>query len=177
MLARLSFILLIFMPFELHAQASKHLSDHKDWSAFVHGEGGSKVCFVQSKAGGWKPKGIRRGDPFLQVAHYPAEKVFGEVSFNVGYPLKAKSRPRADVEVRGKRHRFTFYVEDTGDRSSAWVDENKKRTRNGEMVKAMKAGRRLAFTATSARGTVVTDSYSLTGFSAAYKAIDRACRP
>ena len=41
----------------------------------------------------------------------------------------------------------------------------------------MKAGRTLAFTATSSRGTVVTDSYSLSGFSAAYKAIDGACRP
>ena len=39
----------------------------------------------------------------------------------------------------------------------------------------MKRGRKMVVKGKSSRGTATTDTYSLTGFSAAYKAIGEAC--
>ncbi|MFO1113388.1 MAG: invasion associated locus B family protein [Rhodospirillales bacterium] len=43
------------------------------------------------------------------------------------------------------------------------------------IVAAMKAGQKMTVRGTSARGTITTDTYSLSGFSAALAAIDKAC--
>ena len=43
------------------------------------------------------------------------------------------------------------------------------------IVAAMKAGQKMTVRGTSRRGTVTTDTYSLSGFSAALAAIDKAC--
>ncbi|MFO1120388.1 MAG: invasion associated locus B family protein [Rhodospirillales bacterium] len=43
------------------------------------------------------------------------------------------------------------------------------------IVAAMKAGKAMIVRGTSARGTLTTDTYSLSGFSAALAAIDKAC--
>jgi hypothetical protein len=43
------------------------------------------------------------------------------------------------------------------------------------MVAAMRRGNSLVVEGTSARGTVTTDRYSLSGFTAAHNAISRAC--
>ena len=44
------------------------------------------------------------------------------------------------------------------------------------IVAAMKAGRQMIVRGTSTRGTLTTDTYSLSGFSAALAAIDKACK-
>ena len=43
------------------------------------------------------------------------------------------------------------------------------------LVKAMRAGSKMVVKGTSSRGTLTTDSYSLSGFSAALKSINKAC--
>ena len=44
------------------------------------------------------------------------------------------------------------------------------------MVKAMIRGNTMVIRGTSNRGTVTTDTYSLSGFTAAHNAINKACR-
>ena len=150
------------------AQEPKRLSTHHDWVAYEYGSGKDRICYIASRPKSHKPKGINRDPAYFHVTHYPNLSRRGEIHVEVGYPLKQNSRPRARVKVRKKTQDFRFFVKD----SSAWVVDQK----NPPVVEAMKAGSTMKFTATSARGTVVTDSYSLKGFTAAYKAITRACR-
>jgi len=44
------------------------------------------------------------------------------------------------------------------------------------LVDAMKKGERLIIEGTSSKGTLTKDTYSLKGFSAAYRAISSKCR-
>ena len=46
----------------------------------------------------------------------------------------------------------------------------------GTIVKAMIQGARMIIKGTSSSGTQTTDTYSLKGFTAAYKAINKACK-
>lgn len=168
MLARLLIVLSILLAFPAMAQEPKRLSTHHDWVAYVYGSGKEKICYIASSPKSHKPKGINRDPAFFKAAHFPGRGLKGEIHVDVGYPLKPNSRPRARVKVRKKTQDFRFFVKD----SSAWVEDQK----NEPVVEAMKAGSTMVFKATSARGTVVSDSYSLKGFTAAYKAITRACR-
>ncbi len=168
MLARLIIVLSMLLAFPAMAQEPKRLSTHHHWTAYVYGSGKDKICYIASSPTSHKPKGINRDPAFFQVAHFLGRSLRGEIHVEVGYPLKPNSRPRARVKVRKKTQDFRFFVQD----SSAWVEDKK----NAPVVEAMKAGSTMVFTATSARGTVVSDSYSLKGFTAAYKAITKACR-
>ena len=168
MLARPLIILSMLLAFPAMAQEPKRLSAHHDWTAYVYGSGKDRICYIASSPKSHKPKGINRDPAYFHVAHYPNLSRRGEIHVEVGYPLKPNSRPRAKVKVKKKTQNFRFFVKD----SSAWVVDRK----NAPVVEAMKAGSTMNFTATSARGTVVTDSYSLKGFTAAYKAITKACR-
>ena len=47
---------------------------------------------------------------------------------------------------------------------------------DGTIVKAMIQGARMIIKGTSSSGTQTTDTYSLKGFTAAYKAINKACK-
>ncbi len=48
---------------------------------------------------------------------------------------------------------------------------------DSRMVKSMRAGRTMIMEGTSGRGTKTRDTYSLSGFSAAHNAINKACKP
>ena len=68
----------------------------------------------------------------------------------------------------GKRTFQLFTNADT-----AWA-RNKKD--DAALVRAMRAGSRMIVTGTSSRGTKTKDTYSLSGISAAHKAIGKACK-
>ncbi len=167
MLARPLVLLSVLLAVPAAAQEPKRIAAYHDWAAYVYGSGDKRICYIASSPTSWKPKGINRDPAYFQVAHFPGKKLTGEIHVEVGYPLKPGNKPRARIRVKKKTQDFRFFVDD----SSAWVVDRK----NTPVVEAMKAGSTLAFTATSARGTVVTDRYSLRGFTAAYKAITKAC--
>ncbi len=164
---RLAVVLSVLLAFPAAAQEPKRIATHQDWEVYVYGSGADRICYISSRPKSHKPKGINRDPAFFQVAHFPGRKLEGEIHVEVGYPLKPGDKPRARIRVKKKTQDFRFFVKD----SSAWVVDQK----NAPVVEAMKAGSTMAFKATSARGTVVTDSYSLRGFTAAYKAITKAC--
>ena len=58
------------------------------------------------------------------------------------------------------------------DGSTAWLDDDKDTAR---LLTAMRAGRELVVEGTSNRGTRTVDRYSLYGFTAAHRAIGKAC--
>ena len=69
----------------------------------------------------------------------------------------------------GKKAVFKLFTE--GD--AAW---SKDQPSDLKLVKAMKKGNRMTVVGRSSRGTKTTDTYSLSGFTAMKKRIDRECK-
>jgi invasion protein IalB len=65
----------------------------------------------------------------------------------------------------------TFKLFTNGDKAWALSD-----TEDKKIVDAMKRGSRMIVNGVSARGNKTKDSYSLNGFSSAYKAISNKCK-
>ncbi len=135
----------------------------KDWRAYSFADAGGKICYIVSVPQKQEGKYKRRGDVFFLVTHRPEGQVFDEVSIITGYTYKKGSEPKA--KIGGSQ--FAFYSE--GD--AAWAfrkDESK-------LIGAMKKGRRMIITGVSSRGTLTTDTYSLSGVTAGLRHIDKEC--
>jgi len=134
------------------------------WSAFDETEGGRKVCYIGSTPTKQRGKYKKRGEAYILVTHRPAEKTRGVVSIKAGYAYKKGS----DVQVNVGSQRFMLFT----DKDHAWA-----RDAGGDkkLVAAMQAGSQMIVTGSSGRGTKTVDTYSLSGFTAALNAINKAC--
>ncbi|MCJ9428101.1 invasion associated locus B family protein [Kordiimonas marina] len=143
------------------------LGSYRDWDAIVSKHGNTKVCYMISmpKKSVASRSGASRGDIYITISHRPAAHVKNEVNVIVGYPLKEGSTMKVRVDGR---HQFELFTEGEG----AWAYDPKDDT---AMVNAMRAGSHLVAYGVSQRGTKTTDTYSLSGFTAAYNAITKAC--
>ena len=139
------------------------LGRFKQWSAMHYEEGGQRVCVMWSAPDSASPSD-REQDAHAFVSHRSKERVYNEISVQIGVPLKAGSVLAAQIGSQ----RFTLYT----DGDSAWNNSLKEDQR---MVRAMRAGRTLEVRATTANGNKVTDRYSLFGFTSAHKSISEAC--
>ena len=106
----------------------------------------------------------QRGQVYAMFTHRPGDQKRDTVSCIAGYIYKTGSEVTAKVD--GK----TFHMFTQGD--AAWTpDEDDDR----RLASAIQRGRDMIVQGTSSRGTLTTDTYSLKGSSAAYRAITRAC--
>jgi invasion protein IalB len=153
------------------ASAQEAMAVFANWRLFVEGAGGAKQCFIVGEPGRSQPSKVKRGDVFLTIAHRPGQGVRDEISVQIGYPFSASSNPFAKVGS-DQFDFFTGVQAQNGADDRAWLENLVDQPR---LVNAMKRGNELIFKATSARGTLTTDSYSLRGVTAAMKALDAAC--
>ena len=93
----------------------------------------------------------------------PGDKVTNQVQFTAGYTFKKGSAVRVAI---GKRAFELFTNADT-----AWARNRKD---DAALVRAMRSGAQMIVTGVSSRGTKTKDTYSLSGISAAHKAIGKA---
>jgi invasion protein IalB len=150
----------------------QHIGTFSEWSAFVDGSGAAQECYIISLPKKAEGKYTRRDDTYIVITHRKREKTFGQVSVEAGYTYKRGSE--VDVNIDGKGFKlFTTYRDGSKTRvgSNAWAYVGG----DAEIVAAMKAGTKMVIKGTSSRGTRTTDTYSLSGFTAAYKAIGKAC--
>lgn len=164
-------VLFAFLATISAASANSAQARFNDWRLFVDGQGQSKNCYIASEPKSSTPKNAKRGDIFLIVSHRPGQGVRNEVSVRVGYPFSPTSEPFARIGS----DEFGFFsgvAVQNGADEWAWLDKLNDQPR---LVTAMKRGNELVFKATSARGTLTTDSYSLRGVTKAMKALDAAC--
>lgn len=146
---------------------AKELGVFKDWAAHQLETDGGTICFMESrpttldaKPDGRKPEAVR-----LTVTHRPAKQVFHAVLFETGYPLDDKVL--ADIAIDGNLYKMGtdaggyFYLSELKDELA--------------LIDAMKGGSKMTAKGTMPDGTPVSDAYSLSGFTAALKAIDEAC--
>lgn len=150
---------------ESGAEKFRKLGTFNDWEAYTYQEAGKPVCYMVSqptkKQGNYK----RRGDVFAMVTHRPGEESRDVVSIYAGYSYKKDSTAALQIGT-GKFSLFTAA-------DAAWARTRKDDT---ALVRAMIRGAGMVVKGTSRFGTLTTDTYSLRGFTAAYRAISRACK-
>ena len=159
-------VLIVFIPYTIAAEPKK-IYEKRDWAAYVFAGEKGQICYIASapkkQKGRYKKK--NRGQPYALMTNRPAENIKGEVNFIAGYNYKQNS----SVEVRISKKTFDLFTQQDG----AWSREPAV---DAKLVKAMKNGNRMTVIGTSSRGTKTTDTYSLSGFTAVKKRIDKACK-
>jgi hypothetical protein len=146
------------------AQEIKQLGRFGDWGAYAYDEKGEKACYIASQPTKHEGNYKRRGEIYAMVTHRPGDKVRDEVSLSAGYRYKEQSL--VEVAIGGSKFEL-FPHEDT-----AWVPDS---AGDQKLVKAMRAGKTMVVQGTSSRGTATKDTYSLIGFTKAYRAASEAC--
>lgn len=140
------------------------LGSYTDWTAYTFTENGNKVCYMASQPKKAEGNYDKRGEVFVLVTHRPGDNTKDVVSVVAGYGYKSDS----DVAMTIDGKRYTLFTH--GER--AWArDAGTDR----QLVQNMRAGRSMVIKGTSERGTATTDTYSLSGFTAAHEAISKAC--
>jgi hypothetical protein len=141
------------------------INNFGDWHAFNESEGGNKMCYVGSTPKKQKGKYKKRGETYILVTHRPAEKTRGVISIKAGYTYKKDT----DVQVNVGSQRFSLF----SDKDHAWARDT---AGDRKLIAAMRSGSQMIVTGISGRGTKTYDTYSLSGFTAAYNAINKACK-
>lgn len=142
------------------------LGEYTDWIAYSYKDASGTVCYMASTPKKDEGKYTKRGDIYVVITHRPKEKSYGVVNFVAGYDYK----PSAPVTVKIGRKTIDKIFTD-GDKAWAISDDVDK-----DLVDTMKKGDRMIVSGTSSKGTLTKDTYSLRGFSAAYKAISAKCK-
>jgi invasion protein IalB len=150
------------------AAAPTSIGTFKAWSAYVSTDANSKTCFAASQPTNSKyTRSVSsRGDTFFMITTIPTKKITNEASTIIGFPFKAGSAVTANVD--GTPYKM-FFNDAAGE--TAWSVPDTEPA----LVAAMKKGSRMTVTSTSSRGTGVTDTYSLSGVTAALAAVAKEC--
>lgn len=147
-----------------HAQEVKTIGTFGKWSAFSYDDAGKQVCYVASlpikSEGAYKS----RGDVQALITHRPADQAVDVVSIVAGYSYK----PDTDANVAVGNRRFDLFTVE----GRAWARDAKT---DKDMIQAFIKANSMVVKGVSSRGTPTTDTFSLQGFTAAYKAIGDAC--
>jgi hypothetical protein len=142
----------------------KSIGKFKEWESFVLSQGGSKICFAQSKPVIRAPKKLKREPSRLFVSFRPSENIKNEISVTNGYEFKLK----APVEAKSGKKSYDLYSKGR----FAWVVDNKD---EAKLIVTMKKASRLMIIGNTDKGDQTTDHYSMMGFTKAYKTAKKSC--
>jgi hypothetical protein len=143
---------------------SSQIGSFNAWSAHLLDEQKAKVCYLHAVPEDSSGDYTQRGDTYVQVTHRTSSKSRNEVSVTAGYVYKKDSSVTLTIDGR----KFDLFTH----ADTAWAEDGKT---DNALVAAMRAGREMVVGGTSSRGTLTTDRYSLSGFTAAHSAINKAC--
>ena len=149
------------------ANAQTLLGVTRDWSAYEAKTPEGKVCYVLSRPKAILPTNVSRGSIYFLISVWPDRNVDGEVEVVPGYPYK-DGEP---VFARVGTTKVEFFTRNDGN-GIAWA---KDPAEEKQLIRAMRGGSRMIVTGESKRGTKTTDTYSLSGVTAALEAAQKAC--
>ena len=130
-----------------------------NWTAATYGTGAAKICYAFATPQLSKPNWKTRGKVMLTVTE--RNGVRDEVTLTSGYVYPKN----ASVKLTIGTTPFDFYTQGTNAFTSSGT----------AVVAAFKNADSAAAKGTGPKGKPVEDNFSLSGFSAAYKAITAAC--
>lgn len=151
------------------AQATNNVvATEGDWTVFAADS--PKECWAVSPPKSTRntdangnAKDVNRGDIRLYVAYRPGQE--GEVSFTGGYPFA----PDSTVEVNIGGQKFNLFTEG----ESAWTGSPGE---DAKLIGALRAGSEAVIAGRSSRGTRTSDTFSLSGITAATNSARSRCQ-
>lgn len=146
------------------ARAAELVSTHNDWKAYRHGTGDQRMCFAVSEPSEASPQNTRKESPHIYVTAWPKAGIKAEISVLLGVALNKS----AQIQVNVDGNRFELFPD--GDR--AYVSDVNEELK---LLDAMRRGRSMTITATSAGGEQTRDTYSLSGVTAAIQSMSSGC--
>lgn len=160
-----SLALLSFTAPALAQAKATNLGTFKAWTAWKSTDANGEMCYISASPEKTAPDGVKRSPIHFLVIHRKGLGTKNEVQTLIGYPFNTSSAG-ASATIDGK----TFPMVTEGE--AAWLASSGD---EGGFVSALKAGTTLVVKGTSQRGTNTTDTYSLSGVTAAMGEIDKAC--
>lgn len=139
------------------------LATYGDWGVFLAQGEKSKTCYALATPKNRAPPGLKRDPAYVFISNRPGENVREEVSIIMGFPIKEGSG-RAEIAGSG----FALIAKG----ANAWI---KNLAEEAKFVDALKKGSKLIVKASSLRGHVTTDSYSLAGLAQALERVEKEC--
>jgi len=147
-----------------NAQSVQLIGEFRDWTAYSATEGAGRICFALSKPVEVTPTPDGFTEAWLYLTNRPAESVANEVNLVAGFTF-APDTP-ATVTISGN----VFELFTQGD--AAWLLDP---ARNTALASAMRAGSTMVVEGTSDRGIKIRETFSLSGATAASRAIESGC--
>ena len=142
------------------AQSVQALGEFRDWAAYSAADGTGQVCFAMSKPSGVSPAVDGYTQAYLYLTNRPAEGVSNELNLVAGFNF-APDQP-ATLTVGGKS--FDLFTQ----RDAAWLLDA---SQNDDLAGALRAGSTVTIEGTSEKGILVKETFSLSGATAASRAI------
>lgn len=146
------------------AQSVRLIGDFRDWSAYATSEGAGALCFALSKPQDIDPIPDGYTEAYLYLTNRPAEGVRNEFNLVAGYVFAPDSP--AIVTVSGQT--FDLFTEN----DAAWLRDP---AQSENLAAAMRAGSSLVVEGTSDKGIKIAQTFSLSGATAASRAIESDC--
>lgn len=148
-------------------QAATLVGTYNDWTLYSNAGDAGTICFLASPPAATEPAGLKRDPALLYISAWPKDGVKSEISIKLGFPAKKSPDPVAGI-IGSAPASFKLFAKD----DRAYVSDS---TQELKLLEAMKKGSKLTVQAVSERGTTVTDTYSLNGFTAALQAFNGGC--
>ena len=143
------------------AQSVQLLGEYRDWAAYSATESTGPVCFALSKPTEVSPSPDDFSEAFLYLTNRPGEGVRNELNLVAGFTF-APDTP-ATVSISGQ----TFEL--ITDKDAAWLLDP---SQGENLAGALRAGSTLVVEGTSDKGIRITQTFSLSGATAASRAIE-----
>ena len=165
MLVRAGLALALLAALTVGVQAQvKFVGKFGVWEAYRARVAGTLVCYVATIPNLASRKMAKRAEVALMVSYWPKQKIDGQVKLAAGYRLKKDSRVR--LQFAGKA--YLLWVKG----QNGWAVH---RAMDRAIVRSLEAGKKLNVVSVPAKGPLVTDTFSLDGFTKAWAAARGAC--
>jgi hypothetical protein len=142
------------------AQSVQALGDFRDWAAYSASDGTGQVCFALSKPTEISPQVDGYTQGYLYLTNRPGEGIANEINLVAGFNF-APDQP-ATLTIGGTS--FDLFTQ----KDAAWLLDA---TQADNLAGAIRAGSTLTIEGTSEKGILVTETFSLSGATAASRAI------
>ncbi|MBX9741552.1 MAG: hypothetical protein K2X62_15865 [Beijerinckiaceae bacterium] len=136
-----------------------------NWGVYATAAGRERTCYALAQPTTRAPATLKRDPAYLFLSSRPAEDVRNEISIIMGFDVKTDKTP-AEASIGTEK----FAMAAQG--SHLWVRDAADGT---PMIDTMRKGATLVVKAASARGNVTTDTYSLSGVTAALARVQKEC--
>lgn len=146
------------------AQEVSKLTSIMDWALYTDAKTPHLFCFITAEPKQSLPADAARDAPRVYISAWPKDGVKGELSLRLGFPAKKGGEIQAAVGSSS----FRLFASD----ERAYVQDA---TAELKLIEAMRKGSKLIVTATTATGTGITDTYSLSGLGQALGELQSTC--